>query len=199
MAKTSFTISISLASLYLGIHLADVIKDRLPDLPPPNRVSRLTLTSLCIATYAATIPAYLYLPPSYRHQATAALMFSFPGTLTRYFLSVLLNPIVHTIPLGTFAANSLGTALLGVFYTVQRRVNPVSDTSCTLLQGLSDGYCGCLTTISTFAAELEALKEWKAWFYGVVSWMAGQLLLLLIVEVPFWTGHVRRAVTCYFS
>src|SRR4051794_29766065 len=113
ITKIVFTLSVSLASVAFGAHLASVVTPQIPALPPPNRFIRRLLTWLSIFAYAAAFVAYFRLSPMFRHQATAALLFSYPGTLTRYFLSIRLNPVHHTIPLGTFVANISGTALLG--------------------------------------------------------------------------------------
>jgi CrcB protein len=187
---------VSLASLLFGAHIASNLAPRVAALPPPGRVVRHGLTVLSVLMFAATFPAYFRLSPAFRYQATAALMFAYPGTLTRYVLSLQLNPLKSPIPLGTFTANALGTALLGAFHALQRTNSPVSVTACALLQGLSDGYCGCLTTVSTFAAEIHAMKDRKAWLYVAVSWGAGQVLLLLILRPAYWTGHVREQLAC---
>lgn len=199
ITKTVFTLVLSLASVSFGAHLAPIISPHFPSLSSPRRVVRYSLTVMSILTYAATIPAYFCLPAEFRHQATAALLFSFPGTLTRYLLSIYLNPLMKTMPLGTFVANSLGTALLGTFHVLQNTPTPVSPNTCAILQGLADGYCGCLTTVSTFAAEVGTLTEWKSWFYALFSWIAGQLLLLVILGPSFWVGHVREQQTCSFA
>lgn len=189
----------SLASVSFGAHLAWIIAPHFPLLSPPIRSVRYSLTVLAILTYAATFPAYFLLPVSFRHQATAALLFAYPGTLTRYLLSIRLNPLIKTMPLGTFTANMLGTALLGTFHVLQNTSPTQSLNTCAILQGLADGYCGCLTTVSTFAAEVSALKEWKSWLYAAVSWSTGQLLLLVILGSSFWAGHVSEQMTCRFA
>jgi fluoride exporter len=199
ITKSVFTFVASLASVSFGAHVAEIICPLCPALPSPGRAFRYGLTITSVLTYAATFPAYFLLPAEFRHQATAALLFSFPGTLTRYFLSIRLNHIMKTMPLGTFTANALGTALLGTFHVLQNTPTPRSQNACTILQGLADGYCGCLTTVSTFAAEVGALPDWKAWFYAAVSWSAGQLLLLVILGPSFWTGHAREQITCSFA
>lgn len=148
--------------------------------------------------YAAVFPAYFSMPAQFRHKATAALLFAYPGALSRYLLSVHLNQRIRALPLGTLVANSVGTALLGTFHVLQRLSNPVSPNACSLLQGLGDGYCGCLTTVSTFAAELRDLKWWKSVRYGLISWGAGQLLLLVVIGPSMWAGHVGKTITCSF-
>lgn len=199
LTQTWVTLVLSLASLKFGVYVCGVAQPYFSAPRPPTKNVRYTLTILAILTYAATFPAYFLLPPNFRHQATAALLFSFPGTLTRYLLSINLNPRLKIIPLGTFIANSLGTALLGFFHVLQGFTSAVSPNTCSLLQGLGDGYCGCLTTISTFAAEISALKGWKAVAYTTISWIAGQLLLLVIMGSSFWGGHVKEQMTCSFQ
>ncbi|KAF9247280.1 CrcB-like protein-domain-containing protein [Melanogaster broomeanus] len=199
LTKTWVTLVLSLASLTFGVYISGLIVPYFPALRPPSKNVRYTLTVISVLTYAATFPAYFRLPANYRHQATAALLFSYPGTLTRYLLSINLNPRIKLFPLGTFTANALGTALLGLFHVLQGVPSSVSPNACSILQGLGDGYCGCLTTVSTFAAEVKALEGWKAWLYVSLSWAVGQLLLLLIMGSSFWAGRVSEQITCSFQ
>ncbi|KAJ7904579.1 CrcB-like protein-domain-containing protein [Mycena olivaceomarginata] len=200
VCKSVFTISLSLASLFYGMSLANQLSPYFRTAPPPGRFFRAAVIVLAVGTYAATIPAYLLLPRDYRHQATAALLFSFPGTLTRYLLSTNLNAAVPTFPLGTYAANSFGTALLGVFHVLQSTGNrPLSAASCTILQALADGYCGCLTTVSTFAAELATLKTaTHKYRYGLATWATGQVILVCIFGALLWGGNIEKDQTCSF-
>lgn len=181
-----------------GVYISGPILPYLPSLKPPKKRARYCITVLSILIYAATLPAYFRLPANYRHQATAALLFSYPGTLTRYLLSINLNPRIKLFPLGTFTANALGTALLGLFHVLEGMPS-VSSNACSLLQGLGDGYCGCLTTVSTFAAEVDALDGRKASFYVIMSWVVGQLLLLVIMGSSYWGGHVSEQMRCSFQ
>ncbi|KAJ7754250.1 CrcB-like protein-domain-containing protein [Mycena maculata] len=201
LGKSVFTISLSLASLFFGMHLADQVSPYFHAAPPPGKFLRRTVSVLAVCIYAATIPAYLLLPRNYRHQVTAALLFSFPGTLTRYLLSTRLNAVLPSFPLGTYAANSFGTALLGTFHVLQSTANhPLSPASCTMLQGLGDGYCGCLTTISTFAAEIAALKTaGHKYRYALTTYLSGQLILVCIFGALLWVGDIVRNQTCTFN
>ena len=202
LSKTFFTIAISLSALRLGNHLATMVRRRIPkgyQLSPPRRIVRYTLSIVAVLTYAATFPTYFRLSPSFRHQATAALLFCVPGTLTRYVFSIKMNPLLKLFPLGTFAANMLGTAFLGMFHVLQGIHDPPSPNACSILQGLADGYCGCLTTISTFAAEIIGLEDWKAWLYVILSWVVAQCLLLIILGSSYWHGGVSEQGTCVFT
>ncbi|KAJ7068321.1 CrcB-like protein-domain-containing protein [Mycena amicta] len=201
ICKTAFTISVCLSSLFYGMHLAHLVSPYFRAAEPPNRFIQHAISVLSVCIYAATIPAYYLLPRSYRHQATAALLFSFPGTLTRYLLSTYLNPVIASFPLGTFAANTSGTALLGTFHVLQSTTTrPLSGSTCTILQGLADGYCGCLTTISTLAAEVATLKTpAHKYRYGLITWVTGQLILVCIFGALLWGGDISKNQSCAFG
>lgn len=199
LSKTVFTLTLSLGSLSFGQSLGSSHKVPTRAIPQP---ARYVMLALSMAIYAATIPLYLRLPTSWRHQATAALLFSFPGTLTRYVLSTAFNPRFKSIPLGTLLSNLIGTALLGMFHVLQRlSVNPVSNEACSMLQGMMDGYCGCLTTISTFVVEVATLGVWKGGLYALLSWICGQLILLVILVPSIWGSQDRVGVemTCNYQ
>jgi len=164
----------------------------------PSKPVRYALTVLSVCMYAAVFPAYFRMSPQIRHSATAALLFAFPGTLTRYIFSIYLNPRIEALPLGTLSANLFGTGLLGMFHVLQNLQDPVSWSACSLLQGLGDGYCGCLTTISTFAAEMRGSRWTRAVWYGAISWGCGQIFLLLIIGSSMWAGGVSKTMTCSY-
>ncbi|KAK0206669.1 CrcB-like protein-domain-containing protein [Desarmillaria ectypa] len=196
VGKTVFTLSISLASLSFGSYIAKLVAPHLPKIPPPTFIIRYSISAVCVLIYAATFPLYFRLDPDFRHQATSALLFAFPGALTRYVLSTQLNPLLTYFPLGTFAANSLATAFLATFHVLQRKTPSVSWSACSTLQGLSDGYCGCLSTISTFAVEVKTLKRWANVWYVLASWVTAQLLLLVIVGPALLSQNVSERTMC---
>ncbi|HTQ36591.1 MAG TPA: fluoride efflux transporter CrcB [Steroidobacteraceae bacterium] len=78
------------------------------------------------------------------------------GAWLRWVLGLLLNALFPAIPPGTLAANLIGGyvigAALGVF--VQ---NPALAPEWRLL--IVTGFCGGLTTFSTFSAEITALLQ----------------------------------------
>ncbi|MGG5486663.1 fluoride efflux transporter CrcB [Flavobacteriaceae bacterium 144Ye] len=72
------------------------------------------------------------------------------GSVLRYILSKYLNSTETGIPYGTFAANILGSLLIGIILGLAVKNNTLSSNQ-TLL--LATGFCGGFTTFSTFAYE----------------------------------------------
>lgn len=161
VAKIAFTLALSLGSVSFGHHMACQVSDH-PALQKQTRrsiskVLRTVLLMLSVLCYTAVFPAYLLMPRSFRHKATASLLFAFPGTFTRYTLSTWLNRVSQKFPMGTFTANILGTAILAGLHVIQsQRTNGLV---CSILQGLIDGFCGCLTTVSTYAVEVRTDRK----------------------------------------
>ena len=104
------------------------------------------------------------------------------GTLLRYFLSRRLNGRFASFPLGTFTANITGTVIISVsllltFYPFAS----ISIIDCAVLRAVANGFCGCLTTVSTLALELSTLKLRHAWRYGSASIICGLCVTILIL------------------
>lgn len=72
------------------------------------------------------------------------------GSVLRYLLSKFLNNTENGIPYGTFAANILGSLLIGIILGLALKNNSLTQNH-TLL--LATGFCGGFTTFSTFAYE----------------------------------------------
>ena len=84
------------------------------------------------------------------------------GALLRWWLGLMLNPYFPAIPPGTLAANLIGGYVVGVavaFFATYAAVAP----EWRLL--VITGFCGGLTTFSTFSAELVTLMQ-----QGRASW-----------------------------
>ncbi|ORX62301.1 hypothetical protein DM01DRAFT_1403974 [Hesseltinella vesiculosa] len=123
-----------------------------------------------------------------QQELSLACVFAPVGALLRWRLSFY-NGATKFTPLGTFIANIFGTLVLAVLYLLRYSV-PVSPISCLVLNALSDGFCGCLTTISTFVVELTILRHRQAYAYGIVSVVSGQCLMFLIVGPYIWTHGI---------
>ncbi len=97
------------------------------------------------------------------------------GALLRWWLGLALNGLFPTIPPGTLAANLLGGYLVGLaiaFFATYSAITP----EWRLL--VITGFCGGLTTFSTFSAELVLLLQ-----QGRVAWALAAAALHLTGSV----------------
>ncbi|MFN3402111.1 MAG: fluoride efflux transporter CrcB [Ferrovibrio sp.] len=90
------------------------------------------------------------------------------GALLRWFLGMKLNSLFPTIPPGTLAANLLGGYIIGVaiaYFALAPSLAP----EWRLL--IITGFCGGLTTFSTFSAEVVSLLQQgrPGWALGAVA------------------------------
>lgn len=73
------------------------------------------------------------------------------GSVLRWWLGMKLNPVHHAIPIGTLTANLLGAFVIGAGLAWFNRLTGI-DPMWKLL--ITTGFCGGLTTFSTFSAEV---------------------------------------------
>lgn len=126
---------------------------------------------------------------------TFSILFAPWGSIVRYLLSRKLNTLKKDFPMGTFTANISGTILLAIFNLLIRgkrwRVLSIpivnSINACDVLVGLDDGFCGCLTTVSTFMVEICALPIGASYLYGSASVSIGFIGMVLILGAYNWT------------
>jgi CrcB protein len=105
------------------------------------------------------------------------------GSALRYLISGYLNSSESQYYLGTFAVNIIGCLLLGFLVGLSLKENFLSY-EVSLLFGV--GFCGGLTTFSTFGVEMFSLlrEENFAMFF---KYTAGSLIIgLLSVALGFW-------------
>ncbi len=99
------------------------------------------------------------------------------GCLMRWLLALMLNRYFPTIPPGTLAANLIGCYVIGVALAIFT-VNPALPIEWRLF--ITTGFCGGLTTFSTFSAEIVMLMQTGrlAWAMGAIAvHMVGSLLM----------------------
>ncbi|GJJ69926.1 fluoride exporter [Entomortierella parvispora] len=148
------------------------------------------------ALWLGVIFAAIWMPSasfrSWRHVAFACC-FAPLGANLRWYMSRWNASSLRRFqfPLGTFAANILGSVILGAVVCMQHSVairgHSGAATACQVFGGLQDGLCGCLTTISTFTLELKTLPRKASYIYGITSVVVAQLVLLVILGSFVWT------------
>jgi len=99
------------------------------------------------------------------------------GAWARWGLSILLNPLFPTLPLGTLAANLVGGFLMGICMALIAHFEAMAPELRLLL---TTGFLGGLTTFSTFSAEATTLLSRGQLGWGaalVVAHVAGSIVL----------------------
>lgn len=194
------TVAICISGLHMGAHLAIAIEPYTPSIPFKLGRKVLDRVSVFLA-WGCWLGAILLaiLPPdrqnnnheTWRGRAVFAMVFAPLGCLGRFYASILLNSKIASFPLGTFVVNMFGTVILGMCYDLQHV--PIGGVvGCQVLQGIMDGFCGCLTTISTWVAELSSLRRNHAYRYGAASVVVALCFLIVIVGSLQWTKGFRE-------
>ncbi|KAI0456230.1 CrcB-like protein-domain-containing protein [Xylaria acuta] len=197
LAVTIGTVSLSFAGFYLGAHLAEALEPVIPSLQYP--LSHRVIDPLAVALgWGSWLGAVILsiIPPDrhsnpgasefWRGRATFALVFAPLGCLVRFYASARLNGRFAAFPLGTFVVNVAGTAVLGLAWDLAH-VPEGSVIACQVLQGIEDGFCGCLTTVSTWVLELAVLGRRKAYVYGGTSVVSALALMIAIMGGLRWS------------
>ena len=88
-------------------------------------------------------------------------------------------------PLGTFVANIVGTFILAGAMSLSKFVLSYHAMQLqSLLYGVTTGFCGCLTTMSTFVLELHRLPRRAGYVYALVSIFVAQASWLILFDAP---------------
>lgn len=201
-------IAISLFGLYIGGHLALALDSVCPTIPHAlyskvlDRLAVLVGLGCWIGAIIMSIlppdrpggpasgPSSTWSTETWRGKILFAIVLAPAGCILRFYVSMLLNSRVASFPLGTFSVNVFGTALEAAFYALQHVGLPVGvgggRLGCQILQGAMDGFCGCLTTVSTWVAELSALSHRHAWAYGLSTVVAGVAAMVVVLGSVKW-------------
>ena len=217
LAIVIIEVCVCLSALECGAHVAIALQPVLSKLPNMNK--RIVLDPLAVfvgwglwigSVILAIWPPDRSLilaarersPPGqdkWRGHILFALIFAPLGCLLRFHTALLLNGLISWFPLGTFAVNLGGTMVLGACWDLQhvRLANGMvggGRVGCQVLQGIQDGFCGCLTTVSTWVMELKGLRRKHAYFYGAMSVGLGLTTLVVIMGTVIWTHGVSEPI-----
>nr|WP_297451651.1 fluoride efflux transporter CrcB [Ferrovum sp.] len=102
------------------------------------------------------------------------------GAWLRWWLGILLNPLIPTLPLGTLAANLIGGYLVGLavsYFTDHAGLPPEARLF------IITGFMGGLTTFSTFSAESVTLFSRTQYLWAlthIAMHLGGSLLMTLL-------------------
>ncbi|MCL7038088.1 hypothetical protein MKW94_005957 [Papaver nudicaule] len=121
-----------------------------------------------------------------------------PGVWIRWLLARLngrglgREGLMKWVPFGTLIANVSAASIMAALATVKEVVN--SESWQMITTGIQFGFLGCLSTVSTFAAEYYALSQtkhsWRAHVYAAITILPSFGLGTLIYSLPMWAkGH----------
>jgi CrcB protein len=209
IAYTFTTFAVALACLHWGEYVASI----LPSLPrrriqvskdekrnsssssPTSKARRRPsqapiLDIICIISalicYLIALLLYFFTPHTWRHRAIFPILLSPPGTMLRFALSRLNSRpgLLDRFPIGTFLANMLATLVLAGVFAEQHRIG--SGVRCNAMYAIQQGFCGCLSTVSTFAVEARSVKGWWKWVYIGGSVVLGHVFMLVVFGGSGW-------------
>lgn len=108
-------------------------------------------------------------------------MGGFAGSVTRYGLSIMFRKYSMVIPVNTMTANIIGCFIIGVLTYFSLRTEAISAETRLLL---ITGFCGGLTTMSSFVYESAQLLKSNEIYYAVFYF----LLTMLFSFLAFFIG-----------
>lgn len=111
------------------------------------------------------------------------------GSVARWLLSLKLNPMHHALPLGTLTANLVGAFIIGAGLAWFNRL-PQIDPMWKLL--ITTGFCGGLTTFSTFSSEVVFLLQAGKFGWALLNVAVNLLGSFAMTALAFWLFTASR-------
>jgi len=113
------------------------------------------------------------------------------GSVARWYVSLKMNGISPVLPLGTLTVNLVGAFIIGLGIAIFSRMTHL-DPVWKLL--LTTGFCGGLTTFSTFSLELVYMLQdgrFAAALLNILLNLAGSvaMTLLAFMLVSWFSAH----------
>ncbi|XP_068660611.1 fluoride export protein 1 isoform X2 [Aristolochia californica] len=98
------------------------------------------------------------------------------------------------VPFGTLTANILAACLMAALATTKKAVD--TRRYDIVVNGIQFGFLGCLSTVSTFVAEIYAMyqsnHEWRAVIYALLTIVPSYVLGTLFYSVPVWAKGYKQ-------
>jgi len=111
------------------------------------------------------------------------------GSVLRWLLGMRLNPMHHAIPVGTLTANLLGAFIIGAGLAWFNRMTDI-DPMWKLL--ITTGFCGGLTTFSTFSAEVVFLLQDGRFGWALLNVAVNLLGSFAMTAAAMWIFSAAR-------
>lgn len=113
------------------------------------------------------------------------------GAWLRWALGVFLNAYMPSIPPGTLAANLIGGYVIGTAIAFFSQASGIAPEWRLLIV---TGFCGGLTTFSTFSAEIASLLQQGrlGLFAGAIALHVGGSLMMTFAGIATWRWLATR-------
>ncbi|KAK6349041.1 hypothetical protein TWF730_009801 [Orbilia blumenaviensis] len=185
LAQIIGTIALSVGGLKAGAHFALFLRPFIPTMPTGFR-PHLDIFGMILgpACWIGVVMMAIFIP-KWRGLVLFSGVFAPLGTMLRFLASKKLNPMLPWFPLGTFSVN-VGGSMIDAAFILLQGYSGVSFAGCEILQGLEDGLCGCLTTVSTWVVEITTLRRSHAYRYGVASILCGFVSFVIVLGTYTW-------------
>ena len=107
------------------------------------------------------------------------------GALLRWYLGLRLNALLPQLPPGTLAANLIGGYIIGLAVAYFAQAPGIAPEWRLLI---ITGFCGGLTTFSTFSAEVVTLLQQGrlGWAMGAIAVHVSGSLLMTLAGLASW-------------
>jgi CrcB protein len=112
------------------------------------------------------------------------------GSVARWMLSMKLNPVHQIIPLGTLTANLIGAFIIGAGLAWFNRMTHIDPVWKVLI---TTGFCGGLTTFSTFSAEVVFLLQEGRAGWALLNVAVNLLGSFAMTALAFWLLSTANA------
>lgn len=138
---------------------------------------------LIILSIPLLILLAVFLPTGHYTYFIYSVIFAPFGSLTRYILSIIFNSNPN-FPLGTLLANVTGSYIYFGMVAINEYVETLSPLVKQILISIIQGYCGCLTTVSTFILELDTIKKRKyIYTYFIMTLLPIQIVYIVLGDI----------------
>ena len=111
-----------------------------------------------------------------------AILLSPFGACLRWYLGIKYNK-KFKIPIGTFCVNIMGALLLTLLLVLSAESeDPRYET--LVIEAMTKGFCGCLSTVSSFVAELFGLRRQTSLYIPILYFFLTVVVSQILCSIP---------------